>query len=374
MPWILALGLLIQVPAQEAPPPAWVAVLASGRRVPCGPGTAPGDRLLVTPWGRLDASRDPVAQVEDASREAERVRRLRDADLGAWAAHVSARGLLGELAAGTRAWIQAHPGGDASAALTELEAWGRRLRSTPEGLEREAAVEWLWEGIPGADPVQAALWTGELESLLGRPGASTGARIGLAELRRALRDRPAPRRRAAARVAARQGERDLEIPLVQASLLDPRPEVRRACAEAVHALQPARALGRWTVALWKGDREEERVHAAEYLGEFGSPEETVRPLILALAQAARTRRPPASHIFVGRQISYVGDFDVQVAQAAVIADPVVRVAMEGALLDVRIHSTTTTRAVMRSLRRLTGRNPGPREMDWLRWYREQEDG
>ncbi len=38
---------------------------------------------------------------------------------------------------------------------------------------------------------------------------------------------------------------------------------------------------------------------------------------------------------VANQVSYVGDFDVEIAQAAAIADPIVRVARDGVFLDVR---------------------------------------
>ena len=38
---------------------------------------------------------------------------------------------------------------------------------------------------------------------------------------------------------------------------------------------------------------------------------------------------------VANQVSYVGDFDVEIAQAAAIADPIVRVARDGVYLDVR---------------------------------------
>lgn len=41
------------------------------------------------------------------------------------------------------------------------------------------------------------------------------------------------------------------------------------------------------------------------------------------------------NITVANQVSYVGDFDVEIAQAAAIADPIVRVAKDGVFLDVR---------------------------------------
>ncbi len=42
-----------------------------------------------------------------------------------------------------------------------------------------------------------------------------------------------------------------------------------------------------------------------------------------------------ANLTVANQVSYVGDFDVEIAQAAAIADPIVRVAQDGVFLDVR---------------------------------------
>ncbi|TAH35013.1 MAG: hypothetical protein EYC70_14580 [Planctomycetota bacterium] len=42
-----------------------------------------------------------------------------------------------------------------------------------------------------------------------------------------------------------------------------------------------------------------------------------------------------ANLTVANQVSYVGDFDVEIAQAAAIADPIVRVAKDGVFLDVR---------------------------------------
>lgn len=42
-----------------------------------------------------------------------------------------------------------------------------------------------------------------------------------------------------------------------------------------------------------------------------------------------------ANLTIANQVSYVGDFDVQIAQAAAIADPIVRVAQDGVFLDVR---------------------------------------
>ena len=45
---------------------------------------------------------------------------------------------------------------------------------------------------------------------------------------------------------------------------------------------------------------------------------------------------------------------------------------EGTMLEVRIISTSVSRAAMRALRRLSGENPGEREEDWLEWWRERK--
>ena len=42
-----------------------------------------------------------------------------------------------------------------------------------------------------------------------------------------------------------------------------------------------------------------------------------------------------ANLTVANQVSYVGDFDVEIAQAAALADPIVRVAQDGVFLDVR---------------------------------------
>ncbi|MBT5119874.1 MAG: hypothetical protein HOM34_04055, partial [Planctomycetes bacterium] len=42
-----------------------------------------------------------------------------------------------------------------------------------------------------------------------------------------------------------------------------------------------------------------------------------------------------ANVTVANQVSYVADFEVQIAQAAAMADPIVRVARDGIFLDVR---------------------------------------
>ena len=66
---------------------------------------------------------------------------------------------------------------------------------------------------------------------------------------------------------------------------------------------------------------------------------------------------------------------MEIAQGAVIADPVIGVLQEGNLLDVRVHGTSGSRTVerqiiVRSLRGLTGQRFGDDFEAWRRWWNE----
>lgn len=358
------LGILAQSGAERAVP---LAVLRSGARVECQRPPQAGPQILDTPFGRYDATADPVVEAADARREVELLRAVRQGDAGAWLRRVSDRGLLSELAAGAADALASPDPADEEAFLAELDRWGARLDPVPAAVARGERVEWLWRELPRtSDAVRAALLAGRLVAEAS-PSAPAERRLTIAELRRGLRGHAAGLRRAAAQVAARQGDRDLLMPLVQASLDDPLPWVRSAGGAAAVELDHDEALGRWTLALWRDRSTSVRVRAAEHLGAHGDAG-TVDALIYALA--AGGGREPGAFVFFGRQISVVADVDVEVAQAAAIADPVVSVVSEGVALEVRVLSTTVTRTVMASLRRLVGADHGPAEEDWLRWYAE----
>ncbi|RMH01861.1 MAG: hypothetical protein D6702_10235, partial [Planctomycetota bacterium] len=246
----------------------------------------------------------------------------------------------------------------------------RRIDPVPARLAPRARLDWLWREIERADPARAALLTGRLLAEIPAGNAPADRRIGLVELRRALRRGSPSGKRAAAAVAAHQLEPDLVRPLAEVSLAEEDPGVRRAAAAALLGIDEDRAVGAWARSLLRGGDRRQRARAAENLGASGSPR-AVDPLMLAVASAARA---PGRYVFFGRQVSLVTDLDVEVARAAAIADPVVNVLTEGSVLEVRLVSTFTSRAAMRGLRRLTGADPGPGEADWLRWYEERRAG
>jgi hypothetical protein len=123
-----------------------------------------------------------------------------------------------------------------------------------------------------------------------------------------------------------------------------------------------------------------RANSAAALGEMGYAA-AVEPLVArmtAALQSSSDARVPHANIFVGRQIAYVQDFDVQVAQFQAVADPQVNVLIEGQVLDVGVVAqreedvATEVVAIRQSLEKLVGFRPGNTAREWLRWW--EKDG
>lgn len=88
---------------------------------------------------------------------------------------------------------------------------------------------------------------------------------------------------------------------------------------------------------------------------------------LALADGGQTR----AHVAFLKQTSYIRDFDVEVAQAAFIADPKVDVLMSGTVLDVTVAGVSQIRTIVKSyrgaLKQLTNNDPGSDPRRWAEW-------
>jgi hypothetical protein len=161
------------------------------------------------------------------------------------------------------------------------------------------------------------------------------------------------------------------------AVLDRSTEVRHHASRALGASGSAAVLAPLVRALGS-ERGRVRLQAAEALGQVGLAA-GVEPLMGALAAAARrgtgAGRVPHAHIFIGSQVSYVQDFDVEVALAAAVADPQINILIEGAVLDVGVISVsevsfaTHSRVIRASLERLTGERPGRTTRAWEEWWR-----
>ena len=147
-------------------------------------------------------------------------------------------------------------------------------------------------------------------------------------------------------------------PLLQRCALDGAREVRTEAALALAATGEEGVILPLVRAL-SSEYSSVRANSAEALGVAGFPA-AVPALkaqlsnLTASAKASGQTAPPRNHIFVGKQTAYVQDFDVEVAQAAAVADPQVNTLHQGAVLDVRVlavtSSQTTTRTELGAIR------------------------
>lgn len=206
------------------------------------------------------------------------------------------------------------------------------------------------------------------------------------ELARGLSSPSASVRAFAAFAARRLDPKAQADRLVRRAALDPADAVR---AEAARALRDAKdeTLARRVEAALESDDARVRTNAARSLGDMGY-RSSVPALVARLA--ASPPAPPASgsghpggtraHIYVGNQVAYVRDFDVEIAQNSSIGDPIVGAVEDATVLDVRVGGTSTQSvplevpAICRALAGLTGEHLSESPSAWLAWWKRTGPG
>jgi hypothetical protein len=180
-------------------------------------------------------------------------------------------------------------------------------------------------------------------------------------------------RAAAVRGLGALDAKDALPPLYKRAIFDAEETIRQAAVEAIRATRAEGKLGPFVKAL-QSPFAPVRVHAAEALGMLGDPD-AVGPLVARFEVAGGSGQ--SVYISQVDQISYVQDFDVEVAQTAFIADPVIGVLQDGLTLNFRVLSTHGTvdvyerAAYAGALARLTGKQLGDDPKAWSEWYRAQ---
>ena len=367
-------GLLLLVSwaaqADPAAPPVQVAVTRSGARVQCIAPTAPGDRVIHTPYGRLSGPSDPVEAVIDAVAQRDRLRSLRtasDSGFDSWLHETLASGLLDELVEGIGAALESHP--ERLDLYQALESWGARLDRAPEKLALDQRVDWLWEQLQKEDPAAAVMLSGQLHEEVARTEqADFSRRVSLGELRRALRSDAIHLRRIAARVGGRQADFQFFEPLLKASVWDGAHAVREAAAAGAAAIHAYDARQYWTVVLARS-REPQRIAAADALGRHGG-QDAIHVLTHVLSAHDRTN--PVRYEFAGREIQTVRDsLEVDFSGRYGRGDEGVDELQSGSVFKVTLLSNPVTIAVLDALAECCPDGPPDHDASaWLDWYLE----
>jgi hypothetical protein len=367
----LANGTVLRVRAREAPGAPGV---AAGWEIRQGRDLV--TRLPASGVARAALERDVLAEAKRLAHEVDRKDPVRRTALASW---MFEQGLWAEGIDELDPVLGREP--DQPEAIALLKRMPPPLALPEVAAEAESVTAFLRQ-VCAAKPVAREVAVQRLGAACEQQaGASPGESLDLrATLRRELAE-SSLRRRAFAALALRRLFPGQEIKaLLNRAVLDGSSDVRAEAALALRAaddpavtLPVLRALSSQSSAV--------RSNAAEALGNMGYPH-AVAPLVnhlttvSALAQSGGGFHAPASHIFVGKQVAYVQDYDVEVAQGASIADPTINTIMEGAVLDVRVlglsqSQISSERAAVRgALANLTGANPGRTTKAWTSWWDE----
>ncbi|MHC5010925.1 MAG: HEAT repeat domain-containing protein [Planctomycetota bacterium] len=178
-------------------------------------------------------------------------------------------------------------------------------------------------------------------------------------------------RKTAARLLGGLGDEAGLRPLILSAARDVDPSVRReslaAAASFGHddtAIPFIRALGSENLQLV--------ANAAQALGQLDD-DRAIAYIVKRLTSHGSSTRNMVAFL---NQVSYVRDYDVEIAQASNIANPDVATIQEGVILDIRvldaaIEKTWVEAVLVDSLSRLTGQEFRSRE-DAVAWYRANE--
>ena len=180
----------------------------------------------------------------------------------------------------------------------------------------------------------------------------------------------------AAKELGRIGDRRALQPLIHRSVIDPSATVREVALSAAMAYQDPNLLSPYVKAMVNSKSQPVRINAARAVGGLGD----VRGIqYLIYRMHAHGGGVSRSHIYLANQLSFIQDFDVEVAQTAFIADPMVGILQEGVVLDVRVIATERKadiieRRILRdSLRKLTQVDMGDEPEAWAKWWQKNRE-
>ena len=205
-----------------------------------------------------------------------------------------------------------------------------------------------------------------------RQMAMEPAKYKLAPLAKALRCEPASLRIYAAQELGRLADPLGAPALMKRAIYDKEKDVRVATVEALKEIGSSSTVHAFGRALESRFRDT-RVRAAEALGILG--DELAYPYIIKKWEG-RSGNFPRSYFSSVRQVSYIQDFDVEVAQTSFIADPIVGVLSDGVVQSVKILATEQTFYIYErpafngALKSLAGHDLGNKVGAWKQFWHE----
>lgn len=161
-------------------------------------------------------------------------------------------------------------------------------------------------------------------------------------------------------------------PVIERMLFDRDADVRKVAMQAVKAYEEDGVIYPLVRAL-RQDDPRLRTAALDALEEFRDPR-AVGSLIHLLKRASTNAGVTRNNVAFTKQVSIVSDFDTEIAQASVIAQPIVSILQEGIVLDVAVAgvsgrgiSVAERAHVVRVLSMLTGQDFGDDVTRWEAW-------
>jgi hypothetical protein len=241
--------------------------------------------------------------------------------------------------------------------------------------QREAAEQKAGEDKVRVELTRIASQDPDLVLRATRALGGMEARFKLAPLAEALRCEPPALRVFAAEELARLDDPLAAPALLKRAIYDPDAKARQAMALALKQLALPSTVAPLARAL-ASQHSDTRVRAAEALGLLG--DQAAMGVVIARWEA-RSGNFPNVYFAQVKQISYIQDFDVEVAQTSFIADPIVGVLQEGVVQSFRILATEQTfytverLAYHDALQNLAGTDLGDNAKAWAGFWHENKD-
>ncbi len=160
--------------------------------------------------------------------------------------------------------------------------------------------------------------------------------------------------------------------LIRTSMYDASATVRAAAIRAIKGFGDDDVFYPYARALFSAS-DAARLHATDALARLADlrgVDVILRRVSIGIGASGR------SNIFVGKQESYIQDFDVEIAQAAAIGDPIVQTIRDGVVLDYKILGGSgegyivERKGYARALASLTGRDFGEDFQAYARYAQE----